>query len=118
MKKFFVFLGIVLLLGVSLIGCSNPLDSLTNEIGKDQYYVQITDEGKKLDDKKDSNYEYTLPAYDKNGKEKTITFNGLKQLRKDAYLRLYYSEKRGVTSYKEVKENELPEKVKEKLNVK
>lgn len=44
-------------------------------------------------------------------------FTALKKLRKDAFLRIYYSEKKGVKSWEEVKKDELPTKVKEKLKV-
>lgn len=38
-----------------------------------------------------------------------------KNLRKEAFLRVYNSDKKGVTAWEEVKKDELPAKVKEKL---
>ena len=52
-----------------LVGCD------LNRMGKDEYYVQITVDGKEFDSK-DSNgqkfkdYEYKLTGFDKDGKEK------------------------------------------------
>ncbi|WP_367398371.1 YxeA family protein [Paenibacillus lautus] len=43
-----------------------------------------------------------------NGKEKNLTFTAFKELRKEAYLRIYV--KGGeVSSYREVKASELPD---------
>ncbi|MGE8202941.1 YxeA family protein [Heyndrickxia sp. NPDC080065] len=91
-----------------------------NRLGADNYYVQIKGTGEKIEDKSDNgeiyvSYKYTLPAYDKNGNEKKFTFTSLKQLREDAYLNLFVKDKKGVTSYQEVKLNEIPDKAKEKL---
>ncbi len=63
-------------------------------------------------------FEYKLPAFDKEGKEKELEFTAVKNLRKEAFLRLYHSDKKGVTAWEEVKKDELPAKVKEKLGVK
>ncbi|AAP10123.1 hypothetical protein BC_3181 [Bacillus cereus ATCC 14579] len=47
-----------------------------------------------------------------------MKFNGFKELRKEAFLRVFHSDKKGVTAWEEVKKDELPGKVKEKLDVK
>lgn len=91
-----------------------------NRIGTDEYYTQIKGEGKVLEEKSTTgekyvNYEYKLVAYDKQGDQKTLTFTAQKQLRENAYLTLFVKDKKGVTSYKEVKKDELPKKVREKL---
>ncbi len=39
-------------------------------------------------------YDYKLPGFDKDGKEKEMEFTALKNLRKEAFLRIYYSEKK------------------------
>ncbi len=52
---------------------------------------------KKLKEKNvngDTTYEYKLLGFDKDGKEKEIEFTALKNLRKEAFLRIYYSEKK------------------------
>jgi len=92
-----------------------------NRLGANEYYLQINDQGKKVESKSDSGerfvqYEYKLPAFDKDGKQKTFSFSAQKQLRENAYLRLYVKDDKGVTSYQEVKKDELPKKVREKLN--
>lgn len=63
-------------------------------------------------------YEYALSGFDKEGKESELEFTVQKNLHKEAFLRVYHSEKKGVTAWKEVQEDELPKKVKEKIGVK
>ena len=65
----------------------------------------------------DMKYEYTLKAYNKNGKEKEIKFKTSRELREDAYLELEVMQIRGVVNWKEVQENELPEDVKSAMNI-
>lgn len=92
-----------------------------NRLGANEYYTQIIGQGKVLEDKDDSGvkyvrYEYKLPAFDKDGRQKTLTFTAQKQLRENAYLILFVKDDKGVTSYQEVKKQELPKKVSEKLS--
>lgn len=92
-----------------------------NRLGAEQYYVQIQD-GKQMEDKTDDGkkytyYEYTQEGFDKSGKEQTLTFTATRELRKDAYLRVYVKDKK-VGSYQEVQASELPEKAKQKLEAK
>ena len=61
-------------------------------------------------------YEYTLDCYSENGKKKEIKFKTSRELREDAYLILEVRTF-GVHLWKEVQENELPEKVKTALNI-
>ncbi len=51
-------------------------------------------------------------------KKKELEFTAQKNLRKDAFLRVYHSDKKGVSAWEEVKKDELPAKVKEKLGAK
>ncbi|ASL62543.1 hypothetical protein FORC47_p191 (plasmid) [Bacillus cereus] len=54
-------------------------------------------------------------------KKKELKFNTQKNLRKEAFLRVYYSDKKveeDVLGWEEVKQDEIPVKVKEKLAVK
>lgn len=39
-------------------------------------------------------YEYTFSGFDKEGKEKELEFIAQKNLRKEAFLRVYYSDKK------------------------
>ncbi|MGN7398497.1 YxeA family protein [Cytobacillus praedii] len=119
MKK---LIGSIAAIAVILVGGLVILQNVNfNRLGADEYYTQIIGQGKKLEDKSDNgekyiSYEYILPAFDKDGGEKTLTFTAQKQLRENAYLSLFVKDGKGVTSYKEVKKAELPKKVSEKLS--
>ncbi|MBY0598179.1 YxeA family protein [Bacillus bingmayongensis] len=117
MKRYIALFSILVVFATMLVGCD------LNRMGKDEYYVQITVDGKEEVSKSDSgekfkSFKYKLPAFDKEGKEKEMEFTAQKNLRKEAFLRVYYSDKKGVTAWEEVKKDELPAKVKEKLGVK
>ncbi|EJQ03054.1 hypothetical protein IE3_05623 [Bacillus cereus BAG3X2-1] len=118
MKKYMALLSLLVVFASLLVGCD------INRMGKDEYYVQITMDGKEgvsksMDGKvMGKEYEYTLSGFDKEGKEKELEFMAQKNLRKEAFLRVYHSEKKGVTAWEEVQEDELPKKAKEKLGVK
>lgn len=88
-----------------------------NRLGAQHYYVQINQDGKRTESgpgQKYVNYEYVLKGFDSSGKEKELTFNAGKELRKDAYLRIYVKGD-DVSSYQEVQATELPEAAKQKL---
>lgn len=59
-------------------------------------------------------YSYTLPAYDESGAEEEITFGTSRELREGAYLCLTVVPVRGVTDWKEVRFEELPEAARER----
>ena len=82
------------------------------------YYTKIDNSKiQSISSTDDMKYEYTLDSYDENGKKKEIKFKTSRELRESAYLML---EVRifGVHSWKEVQENELPNKVQEKMDIK
>ncbi|CAM4331850.1 membrane protein [Bacillus manliponensis] len=117
MKRVLALLSVLVVFTTMLAGCN------LNRVGTDKYYTQITVDGNEKIDKADNGekfqtFEYKLASFDKDGKEKEMEFTAQKNLRKDAFLCLYYDEKKGVKSWQEVKEDELPKKVKEKLGVK
>lgn len=117
MKKGIVALAVVLIVLVGFVVFIQNVN--LNRIGAEQYYVQINQDGKKIEEKSNSgekyvSYEYTLEGFDANGKEKRLTFRAFKELRKDAYLRLYVKGD-GVSSYQEMQAAELPEGAKRKL---
>ncbi|MEF7637102.1 YxeA family protein [Bacillus thuringiensis] len=117
MKRYIALFSILVVFASLLVGCD------INRMGKDEYYVQITVDGIEYNGKSDDgepykHFEYKLKGFDKDGKEKELEFNAQKNLRKDAFLRVYYSDKKGVTAWEEVKKDELPAKVKEKLGAK
>lgn len=117
MKKGFIAIAVVVIVLVGFVVFIQNVN--LNRIGAEQYYVQINQDGKKIEDKSDSgqkyvSYEYTLEGFDSNGKEKSLTFTASKELRQDAYLRVYVKGN-DVSSYQEVVATELPEQAKQKL---
>lgn len=85
------------------------------------YYTQI--DNSKLE-KVDSNggvfdkhggmkYEYNLEMYDKNGKSKKIKLGTNRELKEDAFLKVYYYFLRGVHKWEEIEYDDLPSKVKD-----
>lgn len=117
MKKGIIALAVVLIVLVGFIVFIQNVN--LNRIGAEQYYVQINQDGKKIEEKSNSgekyvSYEYTLEGFDANGKEKRLAFRAFKELRKYAYLRLYVKGD-GVSSYQEMQAAELPEGAKRKL---
>ena len=84
---------------------------------KTVYYVQIDNTKiEQVSASDDMKYEYTLTAYNKNGKEKEVKFKTSRELREGAYLKLDVMLLRGVINWKEVELNELPEKTKKVMN--
>lgn len=112
LKKIVILIISVLLLG-GIIGGVYYFKN-ANKIGADASYVKITKAPTKSNEISFNN-NYTLPAYDENGKETEVTFSADKELRKGAYLKLYIKEDKGVTSFEEVPEKEVPAKAAEKL---
>ena len=106
-EKFFIAFGIIIFLCL----CSVAYYYLF--VGTTLYYTQV-DNTKIEEITSDDNmkYEYTLDCYKKDGKKKTITFKTSRELREGAFLEIEYMEISGVHSWKEVKYNELPKKVK------
>lgn len=90
----------------------------------DAYYVKITTDGTRIEDTYDDgspliDYKYELTGYDESGQTKKLVFNGNKDrpLRKNAFLKVTYSEKKhGVTQWEEVGEKDIPEKALAHLN--
>ena len=69
MKRYIALFSILVVFASLLVGCD------LNRMGKDEYYVQITVDGKEFDSKasdgqKFKDYEYKLTGFDKDGKEK------------------------------------------------
>lgn len=87
----------------------------------EDYYVQVTTDGKKevfsASGTSLVDYQYSLTGYNDEGSAKKLSFSTVQEqpLRKMAYLKVTYNDKKGVTSYQEVKASALPEKAKEKL---
>ena len=80
------------------------------------YYTQIDNEKVKALDSGDMRYEYSLEAYDKNGKSTTVTFKTSRELRDDAYLKLDVMLTRGVKTWEEIEFKDMPKNVQEQYN--
>lgn len=80
------------------------------------YYTQIDNSKvKELPESEDMAYEYTLDCYNEKGKKTELTFKTYRVLRAEAYLKLEVRTF-GVHSWEEVQYDDLPAKVREKLN--
>ena len=128
MKRISKFI-LVALFGAITVGAFAGCSDRLNEIGSDKYYVQITKDGDrqyegKYNGKDVYDYYYKdIKAYNKNGDEIKVKFSAEKNLRKNAFLKvkvkdLKKDENNDILSYEEVQRDDLPDKVKEKLNVK
>ncbi|WP_099221315.1 YxeA family protein [Listeria costaricensis] len=116
-KAFFITISVILALGILAVLALRFINF--NQIGADQYYVQITQNGDKqteyADDGEDiSRYNYELTGYDENGKAKKLSFDAEKNLRLNAYLRVYYKND-VVSSYEEVQKQDIPQKAQTQL---
>ena len=87
-------------------------------VHKDLYYTQIDNTKiEEISGSDDMKYQYTLTAYNKNGKEKEVQFKTSRELREDAYLELDIMQMRGVVNWREVQVEELPDDVKAAMNI-
>jgi len=95
-----------------------------NKLKYEKCYVKITENGKSDGTAPSKEFvSYNLVAYDKNGNEVPVKFWAKKKLRVNAYLAVdvfkpLNKDSNDINSYKEVTAEQLPEKVKEKLNIK
>ena len=118
MKKLFIVLGSIV--GILFIGLIVLASVDFNRLGKENVYVQIVSDGELDENRLDSGeimkrYEYELVAYNDAGEAVEVEFSAAKNLRVGAYLMLYVKDGDVVTSYDEVKEQDVPEKALEKL---
>ena len=87
-------------------------------VHKDQYYTKIDNtKMEEVSGTDDMKYQYTLTAYNKNGKEKEVQFKTSRELREGAYLELEVMQFRGVYGWKEVQIDDLPKDVKSAMNI-
>ncbi|WP_338751424.1 YxeA family protein [Bacillus sp. FJAT-52991] len=119
MKKLWISIGTLVALFVGFILFIQNVN--LNRLGAESYFVKITTDGKKIEDVTDTgekwtSYEYELEGVNEKDEVKTLNFTSHKQLRHDAYLEVFVKDENEVTSYQEVQQAELPDKVKKKLN--
>ncbi|KMJ57626.1 hypothetical protein AB685_16660 [Bacillus sp. LL01] len=111
MKKFFIFISCMVILIIGVLVVLPAIDF--NRLAKDNAYVQITKATSVEETKLDSGeimmtYWYKLPAYHEDGRVIEVEFSASKELREEAYLMLYLTDDNDVTSYDEVKYEDLP----------
>ncbi|GFO51627.1 YxeA family protein [Lactococcus garvieae] len=114
MKK--ILLGLVAL--VVIIG--GGFTWYNSEYGGKDYYIQVNKDGKKLTEKTPNGntwhgFGYNEKGFDQAGHEKDLEFTALHNLRHDAYLKLTWNHKNGVTSWEEVQKKDVPEKALDKI---
>ncbi|MFL1665307.1 YxeA family protein [Bacillus cereus] len=102
MKRYIALISVCALFATMLVGYGD-INKLYNRGGKDVYYVQIKSDGEEHKDRFDNGesyiyYQYKLVGFDEDGKEKELEFRADKSLRKEAFLSIFYSDKRDVTS--------------------
>nr|WP_254005142.1 YxeA family protein [Enterococcus faecalis] len=88
------------------------------------YYVKITESGTKdsamiIDRKKVYTYSYSLKGYDKNGREKELTFYTHPDLnrpfKRNIYLKIRYTNWKQENGYEEVKRSDIPKRALNKI---
>ncbi|EJR94434.1 YxeA family protein [Bacillus mycoides] len=118
MKK---YLSIFLFVTVFAIWCTG-CDKINGQIDKwtaKEYYVQI--QGNEDKSQHPTTNEYKLNAYNEDGEKAKVTFTVSKNLKTPVILRIHVLKSKDpdgnhlVKDYEEVKETELPEKVKENI---
>ncbi|MBM7700675.1 YxeA family protein [Kurthia huakuii] len=117
MKKFLLTIAILFVVCLGALYALMTIDF--NRMNADHYYVQITEDGEVSESRGPGgqvykDYNYKLPAYNEQGDERELVFRAQKNLRHDAYLKMYVKED-GVSSYDEVKFDDIPAKAQAKL---
>jgi uncharacterized protein (TIGR01655 family) len=111
MKKFLVVFGILFLLGVVGVFALTSIDF--NRMNANNYYLKITEDGVPHENKLDdgsvmTSYSYKLDATNADGETIPLKFTAQKNLRKNAYLKMYVKDGDQVSSYDEVKFEDIP----------
>lgn len=120
MKKTITRLGIFAIIsGAFVFGINFAMNKYMEEnYGGPSYYTKITHppEASGITDGTQF-YEYDQVSYDEKGREKTVHLKEYRQkpLRLSAYLKMVVNDEKGVTSWEEISEKDLPSTVKEKL---
>ncbi|MHC5373948.1 YxeA family protein [Enterococcus sp. LJL120] len=120
MKKIIIgvlaFLAIILAVG---FGGKYAMDKYwETNYGGPSYYTKITGDAVNTGVESGSTYyEYDQVSYDENGVEETVHLKEYRDspLRIGAYLKMVVNDEKGVTSWEEVQESDLPSAVADKL---
>ena len=110
MKK--VLIGLVVL--VVLVFGGLKIFEITN-YGGTTYYTKITNTGQRVTNRdnegnKHTIYAYDLPGFDERGGLQQLKFNANRDrpLRKNAFLKVTYNDKKGVTSWESISRSQVP----------
>lgn len=117
MKK--VLIGLVVL--VVLVFGGLKIFEITN-YGGTTYYTKITNTGQRVTDRdnagnKHISYAYDLSGFDERGGLQQLKFNANRDrpLRKNAFLKVTYNDKKGVTSWESIPRSQVPKAALAKL---
>ncbi|UYN57870.1 YxeA family protein [Lacticaseibacillus chiayiensis] len=86
--------------------------------GGPSYYTRITETGKASNDSEgNKQYAYQLTGYDEKGQAKQLKFKVFRDrpLKMNAYLKMTYNEKRGITRWQGVPSKDVPKAARDKL---
>ncbi|GGE83553.1 YxeA family protein [Priestia taiwanensis] len=116
MKRLIFFLSIGLITIIFLNGCT-ATDKLQKR-NSDEYYVHITIDGieTRYTENSSPRFSYELLGFDHEGNGKTLLFDSERNLRKGAYLRIYYSDLERVKTFEEVIFDEIPARARDRLH--
>ncbi|EJR89635.1 hypothetical protein IKE_06241 [Bacillus cereus VD196] len=120
MKRYISILALVIILTTLIAGCSQ-VNGLYEKATAKEYYVQLQDNEDKQ--QHPATKEYKVNAYNEDGEKDKVTFTVSKELKTPAFLRIHVlksTDPEGnhlVKDYEQVKETELPEKVKENMKI-
>ncbi|MFK4294089.1 hypothetical protein COL41_14605 [Bacillus mycoides] len=119
MKNISAFI-VLIIVGVTLlIGKGGPIvDQLNPFIKEDVYYAVVDNDGK-FEAKKDGfgRWQYKFKGYNESGQEQKIAMTASKHLRIGSYLKIRSKGSYGM-KWEEVQVDEIPNKVKEKVQIK
>lgn len=118
MKKLFGIIGILVLLLVVGAVLLTTVDF--NRMGKNNVHVEVIEPTEIQEDKLDTgevmtSYLYKQTAFNEKGEAIEVEFSAQKELRQGAFLKLYVKQGNKVTSYDEVKWEDVPAEVQKKL---
>lgn len=88
--------------------------------GGEKYYVQIKEDGEKKVERFDNGkqfdqYYYDMTGYNAKGESKELKYTADHNLKHEAYLKITYNARKGVTKWEEVQKEDVPEKALNKI---
>lgn len=115
-----------IIIALILIACiATPMYLYHKYQGGTYYYTKVTKEPSKTEDalddrgiKQGSIYTYNLSGFDDKGTKKELEFDAYKDkpLKENAYLKIKVNDIKGVLTWEEVQQNDIPNKAKEKIS--